>query len=173
MRERILIAGSGGQGIVLIGKFLATMALDRVPCITFFPAYGAEVRGGMSHCQVILASEEIPTPVAARFDSMLVMTQASAAQFLPRLEPSGLAVVNASLCQPAAAAGRVVAVRATETAEALGDVRAANFVMLGAFLAARPLVPCAVVEDGIRTHFGQAGLADLNLRAFQMGGQAT
>ena len=41
MLERILIAGSGGQGILLIGRLLARSAMQSVPHVTYFPAYGA------------------------------------------------------------------------------------------------------------------------------------
>ena len=77
MLERVLIAGSGGQGVVLIGRIVATVALPRVPHITFFPSYGAEVRGGTSHCQVVLSSDEISSPLSERFDSLILMNQAS------------------------------------------------------------------------------------------------
>ena len=52
MLERLLIAGSGGQGIVLAGRLLATVAVRQFRYVTFFPAYGAEVRGGTSNCHV-------------------------------------------------------------------------------------------------------------------------
>ena len=64
MLERLLIAGSGGQGIVLIGRMLASVAVKNIPHVTFFPAYGAEVRGGTSNCQVVLSTKEIASPVA-------------------------------------------------------------------------------------------------------------
>ena len=62
MLERILIAGSGGQGILLIGKMLAQLAVEKVPYLTFFQSYGAEVRGGTSNCQIIFSSHEIASP---------------------------------------------------------------------------------------------------------------
>ncbi|MCG2661765.1 MAG: 2-oxoacid:acceptor oxidoreductase family protein, partial [Kiritimatiellae bacterium] len=70
MHERILIAGSGGQGVVSLGKLLARLAAETIQHVTFFPAYGAEVRGGTSNCQVILSANEIAAPIAEMFDSM-------------------------------------------------------------------------------------------------------
>ncbi|MFA7160272.1 MAG: 2-oxoacid:acceptor oxidoreductase family protein, partial [Kiritimatiellia bacterium] len=78
MLERILIGGTGGQGIVTVGKLLARAAIDAYPFVTFFPSYGAEVRGGTSSCQVILSTAEISSPLSERFDTVLAMNQQSA-----------------------------------------------------------------------------------------------
>ena len=170
MRERILIAGSGGQGVVLLGRLLAAVALPAVPHITFFPTYGAEVRGGACYCQVLLSSAEIASPVVDRFDFLLLMNQATVNQFLPRRAVSGIAIVNSSLCT-VAPAPRIVAIPATALADSMGDARAANFIMLGALLALKPLVPVALVEQTIPqllTGCPQP-LLMLNLRAFRAG----
>ena len=170
MLERILIAGSGGQGILLIGKMLAQLAVEKVPYLTFFQSYGAEVRGGTSNCQVILSSHEIASPLAEEFDSLLIMNQQSAARFLPGLAPTGIAVINASLCR-LAGDKRFTLIKATEIADHLGNVRAANFVMLGAWLKHKPLLPRKAVEKQIRETFAGAKTAviEINLKAFQAG----
>ncbi len=170
MLERLLIAGSGGQGIILLGKLLARLAVDTAPHVTFFPSYGAEVRGGTSNCQVIISDDEIASPLAEEFDSILVLNPQSAARFLPSLAPDGLAVINASLCalpdDP-----RFRWVKATEIADRIGSVRAANFVMLGVWFRHKPLAPPAAVEKLIGDSFAgaKAAIADLNLKAFRAG----
>ena len=170
MHERILVAGSGGQGIILMGKILAAVAVPTVPHVTFFPAYGAEVRGGTSNGQIVLSSEPISSPVCERFDAQLIMNQASADLFLPVLDEGGLAVLNASMCLTPETPD-AVCVPASEMAQELGDIRAANFVMLGAFLARRPMVPPQDMEKQIASVFGRKGtsLIDLNTRAFRAG----
>ncbi len=170
MLERILIAGSGGQGIILLGKLLAHLAVDSVPHVTFFPSYGAEVRGGTSNCQVILSAHEIASPLAEELDSLLIMNQQSATRYLPSLTPAGIAVINASLCQPADDK-RFKLVKATEIADHLGNVRAANFVMLGTWLKHKPLLPPAAVENHIRKTFtgAKSAVVEINLQAFQAG----
>ena len=97
---RIVMAGAGGQGIIFLGKLLANAAVDAIPHVTYFPSYGAEVRGGNSHCQVILSPDEISSPVAEEFEAMILMNQQSVDKFLPCLEGKGLAVINSSLCNP-------------------------------------------------------------------------
>lgn len=170
MLERLLIAGAGGQGILLIGRLVATVAVKDIPHITFFPAYGAEVRGGTSNCQVVLSSKEISSPVVERFDSMIIMNQASADRFLPQITENCLVIINSSLCK-VPASPPTVAINATELADQLGDTRVANFIMLGAYLAGKQLVSPSNIEKGIEQVFrGKSrALIDLNIKAFRAG----
>jgi len=171
MNERILIAGSGGQGIISIGKVLAAVATRSVPHVTFFPAYGAEVRGGTSNCQVMLADEEIASPVSEQFDAMVVLNQASLDRFAGFLAPGGVIVANSSMCDVDECSDIAAAIPATDEAIAQGDARCANTVMLGAFLAVKPVVPVEAVRQAISDAFAVKGaeLVELNLRAFERG----
>jgi len=128
------------------------------------------VRGGTSHCQVILSSEEIASPVSERFDSMIILNGASAERFIPRAEEQTLILLNRSMCDvPAGFTGFTV--DATREAGRLGSPRAANFVMLGAFLREKEVVPVSRVEREIERFFLSKGkgLADLNVRALHLG----
>lgn len=170
MTERILISGAGGQGIVTIGKLLARAAMQTYPFLTFFPSYGAEVRGGASSCQVILSDSEISSPVAEEFDILIAMNQAAADRFAPLLGGKGLGIVNATLCK--AGRGRNVhPVHATKIADQLGNVKAANLVALGAMLARKPVVSPATMEKHIKQSFSSLpkAIANINLRAFYWG----
>jgi 2-oxoglutarate ferredoxin oxidoreductase subunit gamma len=57
--EEIIIAGFGGQGIMLTGKLLAQTAMQAGKEVTYMPSYGAEVRGGTANCMVIIAETAI------------------------------------------------------------------------------------------------------------------
>jgi 2-oxoglutarate ferredoxin oxidoreductase subunit gamma len=167
--ERILIAGAGGQGIVLLGKLIANAALETVPHVTYFPSYGAEVRGGSSHCQVILSHEEIPSPVASRFETMIIMNEESLTRFLPQLCRDGLAVINSSLCTAQPARNGLL-VPATQTANEIGDQRVANLVLLGVLLQHRPLVAPERIESALRDIWGDhKATLERNLAAFHAG----
>ncbi len=171
MLERVLIAGAGGQGVIMLGKALARLAVDVAAHVTFFPSYGAEVRGGTSNCQVIFSSHEIASPLAEEFDSLIIMNQQSLTRFLPTLAPKGLAVINQSLSQAPRAQGRVL-IRATEMAYQMGSVRVANFIMLGAWLAHKPLLVAKAVEGFIAKSFaGQPDLVKINIQALRKGMQ--
>ncbi len=162
MHERILIAGSGGQGIISLGKLLALAAMDEVEHVTFFPAYGAEVRGGTSNCQIILSSKHIASPLAEEFDFILAMNQQSADRFLPLLAKDGIGIINSSLCSVPAKKNFVMA-DASKIAERIGNVKVANIVMLGAMLAQKPIVEVKCVENAIRDVFKDASPAILTI----------
>jgi 2-oxoglutarate ferredoxin oxidoreductase subunit gamma len=171
MLERILIGGSGGQGIISMGRLLAAVAMEHVPHVTFFPSYGIEVRGGTSNCQIVLSSGEIASPVPDEVDTLIAMNQQSLDRFAGQRVAGGLLLVNASLCPEATAAGGAVLVKATDMANDLGDVRVANSIMLGVYQARRPILPLAAMEQEIRNMLAEKGdaLIDLNLRAFRAG----
>ena len=170
--ERIMIAGAGGQGIIFLGKLLANAALDAIPHVTYFPAYGIEVRGGAANCQVILSSDEISSPVADQVDALIVMNQESLDKFIGRIAPKGLAVVNSSLCMIDPAPGRVL-VPATAKADQLGDARMANMIMLGAFLARHPVLTVADIEATLRNLLDDnPGAIERNLAALRLGMQS-
>jgi 2-oxoglutarate ferredoxin oxidoreductase subunit gamma len=171
MTERVLIAGSGGQGVLLIGKLLASAALQDVAHVTFFPAYGIEVRGGSAHCQVILSSDEIASPVSESFESLIVMNRESAERFKPQMGPSTLVVFNRSLCQPPDVKAQLLGVDASDLAVKAGDVRVANLILLGAYLARRPVIRADHMESEIKRTFGikNPDMARLNIQAFWAG----
>lgn len=142
--EQVIIAGFGGQGIILLGRLLAQTAMKANKEVTYMPAYGAEVRGGTSNCTIIIADEPIATPTVEKADSLIVMNKASVSKFGPRLKTDGLLIVNSSLVDFEALAKlpetiTVVAVPADELAVELGNQKTANMVALGAYLARKDL----------------------------------
>jgi 2-oxoglutarate ferredoxin oxidoreductase subunit gamma len=135
--EEVIIAGFGGQGIVLVGRLLAQTAMKAGKEVTFMPAYGAEVRGGTSNCAVIIADEPIASPLVSKPSSLIIMNKASLSKFAPRLKDGGLLVMNSSLIdgEPKLAdTTDVLAVPANDVAVELGNVKAANMVAVGAYL---------------------------------------
>lgn len=175
MVERVIVAGFGGQGVIFLGKLLAQAAMENGSNVTYFPAYGPEVRGGRANCHVIVSSEEVFSPVVARPDSLIVMNQPSWDFFAPHLDGDGLAVVNASLVKPAGVgpSQRLVNIPATGTAAELGEVRAANMVMLGAYNRVRGLLPVEVLLENLRRVLGErkAALYEVNAQALHKGAE--
>lgn len=148
--EEVIIAGFGGQGIMLVGKLLAQTAMRVGKEVTYMSSYGAEVRGGTANCMVVISEEKIACPVVAMPDSLIVMSKASLNKFAPRLKPGGLLVMNASLIDSEPELDdsiEVVAVPADELAVELGSQKSANMVALGAYLQKREyLGPEAAAE---------------------------
>jgi 2-oxoglutarate ferredoxin oxidoreductase subunit gamma len=97
--EELVIAGFGGQGIVLAGKLLAQTAMRAGLEVTYMPSYGAEVRGGTANCMVIVSSQPIACPVVSAPNSLVICNKASLSKFAPRLKRGGMLIFNNSLIQ--------------------------------------------------------------------------
>ena len=138
--EEIVIAGFGGQGIMLAGKLLAQTAMNAGKEVTYMPSYGAEVRGGTANCMVVIADKEIACPVVGQPDSLIVMNKASLHKFGQRLKKGGLLIMNSSLIDETPDLDdsiEIVSIPADEIAVELGNKKAANMVAMGAYLQKR------------------------------------
>jgi len=121
--------------------------------VTWFPSYGAEVRGGTANCTVIISDELIGSPVVTNPDFLIVMSDASLMKFLPKLKPNGLFFFDSSLVQGPALRMDVstVEVPATEIARKIGNTKAANMVLLGAFVAKTGIVSAPSVFEAVES----------------------
>lgn len=132
----ILIAGFGGQGILTMGKMFALAAMKDNLNVTYYPSYGAEVRGGTAHCGVIVSDAEIPSPIVYKADAFLALNEPSLKKFISRLKEDGLLICNSSLIasQCLSNNGRIVfSIPATEIAQQMGLDKVANMVISGMF----------------------------------------
>ena len=138
--EEIIIAGFGGQGIMLTGRLLAQTAMEAGKEVTYMPSYGAEVRGGTANCMVVIAEKKIACPVVAKPDSLIVLNKASLNKFGPRLKNNGLLIMNSSLIDTEPQLDdsiEIITVPADELAIELGSPKSANMVAMGAYLQKR------------------------------------
>jgi len=138
--EEMVMAGFGGQGIVLAGKLLAQAAMRAGLEVTYMPSYGAEVRGGTANCMVIVSNKPIACPVVSNPNSLVICNKASLSKFAPRLKPGGLLIFNNSLIQSVHSVPdgvAVIGVPAEGLAVEAGSPKSANMVMLGAYLGKR------------------------------------
>ena len=134
MTERIIIAGAGGQGIMLLGKILATSAMEGGKFVTWLPSYGAEVRGGTAHCSIVISDEEIGSPYIKEADTLIVMNNPSLIKFKSRLKNKGLLIANSSLADNIPDKKfNVLSFPFTDIASNLGNIRIANMVALGVY----------------------------------------
>ncbi|HCC69497.1 MAG TPA: 2-oxoacid:ferredoxin oxidoreductase subunit gamma [Nitrospiraceae bacterium] len=133
---KLIIAGSGGQGILFIGRLLAHAVMLTGKEVTWFPSYGAEIRGGTASCTVIISDEMVASPVIQKPDALIIMNKASLEKFENRLKTGGLLIMNQSLIKTAPQRSdiEVIAVKANDIAEEIGDSRVANVVMLGVLI---------------------------------------
>jgi 2-oxoglutarate ferredoxin oxidoreductase subunit gamma len=149
--EEILIAGSGGQGIMLMGQILAYGGLYEGLEVTFFPSYGPEMRGGTANCTVVISDRRIGSPVRNTFTALMAMNKASLARFEARVKPGGLVAYNESLIElsPEREDIRLLAVPANRIASELGNPQVANMVALGALAGAFGVISPASLSKGL------------------------
>jgi 2-oxoglutarate ferredoxin oxidoreductase subunit gamma len=172
MQNDLIIAGFGGQGVLLIGKMLAYAGMADGKEVSWLPSYGPEMRGGTCNCTVVIADRPVGSPVVERPRVAMVMNLPSLEKYEGMVKPGGLLLVNTSLISRDVQRSdlRVVKVPANEIANRLGNPRAANMVALGAYLGATRAVSLAAVEGLVRETFaGKAKVIDSNLAALQEG----
>ncbi len=97
MSYKVVAAGSGGQGVQFIGKFLATYGLKQGFNVTYLPSYGAEMRGGATDAQIIFSHEDISMPIISRIDALLLLSPLSLEKFKGKVEPTGSVLYNADM----------------------------------------------------------------------------
>lgn len=161
MTERIIIAGSGGQGIMLLGKVLVEAAMRELKAVTWIPAYGAEVRGGTSFCMVVISDKAIGSPYVEKADTLFVMNAPSLEKFKARVTKNGLRIINTSLVPRLRHKEKaVIAHPFSDIASSLGNVKVANMIALGSFLKVKPLVRAETVFK-VMSDFAPSGRKDL------------
>ncbi|MBN2315107.1 MAG: 2-oxoacid:acceptor oxidoreductase family protein [Sedimentisphaerales bacterium] len=138
--EEVIIAGFGGQGILLAGKLLAQTAMKAGKEVTYMSSYGAEVRGGTANSMIVISDNRIACPLVSKPNSLIVLNKASLNKFGPWLKKNGLLIMNSSLIDVEPQLDdsiEIVAVPADELAVELGSQKSTNMVALGAYLQVR------------------------------------
>lgn len=171
MTEKIIISGEGGQGIMLLGKILAQLGLEENKNVSWFPSYGAEVRGGTAFCMVTISDDEISSPYVDSADTVIVMNEQSFRRFKGRIKDKGLLIINSSLVKEEFKRKdlRVLRIPLTQIASSVGDTRCANMVALGAYLKERRFFSLKNVMKRLREIFEDKGTLKLNERAVREG----
>ncbi|MEN6435417.1 MAG: 2-oxoacid:acceptor oxidoreductase family protein [Anaerolineaceae bacterium] len=154
MQNEIIFAGFGGQGVLFAGQLMTYAAMDEGKEVTWIPSYGPEMRGGTANCTVVIADEEIGSPLVRNPKAAIVMNLPSMDKYEPLVQPGGVLVVNSSLIPRDAVRKDITVVRipANEIAEELGEKRMANMVLLGGLLAHLPVLPVKAIEKALAEH---------------------
>jgi 2-oxoglutarate ferredoxin oxidoreductase subunit gamma len=154
MQTEVVISGFGGQGALFAGQILAYAAMDAKRVVTWIPSYGPEMRGGTANCTVIVADEEIGSPLVRNPKAVIALNLPSLEKYEPLIVPGGVLVANASLVNRGAMRTDIISVfiPANELAESLGDKRMINMVVLGALLVCLPILPLEAIEKALEDH---------------------
>lgn len=176
MYQGIRMSGFGGQGVISAGILLAQAGLLEGKNVSWFPAYGAEMRGGTANCSVVVADDEVSSPIVSRPDTAVVLNEPSLAKFEPMLRPGGLLIINSSLVntKPKRSDIKVAMVPCNAIAQELGSIRIANMVALGALAGLTEAVSVEAIAKALPKVFKRAKpeILELNVKALRKGAEA-
>ena len=174
MKEQCIFAGFGGQGMLLIGKFLAEAGMETGKHVSWLPSYGPEMRGGTANCSVVVSDRPVASPLINVADTVLAMNKPSLLKFEGSVKPGGLLLVNSSIIDIKTDRDDVdaVYVPCNEIAESIGNLKGANVVFLGAYIAKKPdVISKEAVINAMRVELGEkkAKFLDGNIKALAAG----
>jgi len=154
MQKEIIIAGFGGQGVLFGGQVLAYAAMDSGKQVTWIPSYGPEMRGGTANCTVIIADDEIGSPLVKNPPLVIALNLPSFDKYEELLASGGTLIVNQSMVDrgPKRTDINVILVPCNEIAEEIGDKKLMNMVAVGALLTALPELSVKDVEKALEGH---------------------
>ena len=152
MKEEIIIAGFGGQGVLSMGKILAYAGLMDDLEVTWMPSYGPEQRGGTANVTVILSDSAISSPVLNSYDTAVILNQQSLDQIETNLKHGCTLIYDPYSIHhaPTRTDITIIPVDAMEATFKLPSSKVYNMVLLGALLKARGLVSVDAVMRGLK-----------------------
>ncbi|MCQ2238773.1 MAG: 2-oxoacid:acceptor oxidoreductase family protein [Bacteroidaceae bacterium] len=152
MKEEIIIAGFGGQGVLSMGKILAYAALMEGKEVTWMPAYGPEQRGGTANVTVIVSSDPISSPILSTYDTAIILNQPSLEKFEPKVKPGGTLIYDGYGINnpPTRTDINVYEINAMDAAAEMNLIKTFNMIVLGGLLHIHPIVGIESVLKALR-----------------------
>jgi 2-oxoglutarate ferredoxin oxidoreductase subunit gamma len=152
MKNEIIIAGFGGQGVLSMGKILAYSGLMEDKEVAWFPSYGPEQRGGTANVTVILSDNKISSPVLNSYDMAIILNQPSMEKFENKVKPGGVLIFDGyGITRPPTRKDiRIFRIDAMNTAVNEGNTKAFNMIVLGGVLKINPMVALDSVMKGLK-----------------------
>ena len=173
MERNLMVAGFGGQGVMTLGKFLASAACDATDKqVTFFPSYGAEQRGGTANCYVVISDEAVGAPIPDEADDLIVMNEPSLDRFLGVLKKGGILFLNSSIIKKRPERDDITVIEApvTDLAIEMENPRSLNIIMLGVYIGYTGVLEDRVIRDVIAHKFAaKPAVLAVNEKAFEKG----
>ena len=172
----IIMAGFGGQGVLVIGNLLAYAAMKEGRHVTYLPTYGVEMRGGTANCTIVISSQEIGSPIVGKPHAAIVMNLPSLIKYEPQVFPNGLLLINTSLIdlkQTSRNDIELLPVPANEIAIKNGNPKLANMVALGAFIEKTKLVQMISLFESFEKVLDEKyhSLIPYNIEAIRIGAE--
>ncbi len=175
MKEEIIIAGFGGQGVLSMGKILAYSGVMQDMEVSWMPSYGPEMRGGTANVTVILSDERISSPILRSFDTAVILNQQSLDKFEEAVKPGGVLIydTNGITRHPNRTDITIYKVEAAEESVRMRSSKTFNMIVLGAYLKVKPLVKLENVMNGLKKSIPDRHhhTLPLNEKAINRGGE--
>ena len=174
MEKSMIIAGFGGQGVMVSGQLIGYSITETTDnFVTFLPSYGAEQRGGTANCFVVISDKEVSSPKPYPADYVMALNDASLHMFEDSAVSGGCIFLNSSVVQDEVKRTDVTVIKvpANDIAVELGSAKCANLVMVGAFVGYTELIPPEKVLETVYKKLGKKRpeLNPLNKAAFEKG----
>lgn len=152
MKEEIIIAGFGGQGVLSMGKILAYSGLMEDKEVTWMPAYGPEQRGGTANVTVIVSDDRISSPILSSYDVAIILNQPSLEKFENKVKPGGILMYDGyGIANPPTRKDiEVYRIDAMDAAAEMGNAKAFNMIVLGGLLKLKQMVTIDSVVKALR-----------------------
>ncbi len=152
MEKDFMIAGFGGQGVLLAGEVLANAFMLDNKKVTWYPSYGAEMRGGTVNCGIVMSDEEVSSVQKSKSDFIIVLNQASFDKYTSWVRKGGSIIVNSSLAKIAKTRNDInyIFVPITQLAqEKLGNIKMSNIFALGVLAKVSKLISLKTLEKAL------------------------
>jgi 2-oxoglutarate ferredoxin oxidoreductase subunit gamma len=173
MLEKMIIAGFGGQGVILAGKLLAYAGMLEGKEVSHIPSYGVEMRGGTANCNVTLSDNPVGSPFVPHPTTLVAMNRPSLDKFEKTIKSGGNLFINSSLIDREARRDdvRVFYVPANNIAENAGSARAINMAIVGAVIAVTEIVSLDSVKRSLPEVVSKRNIKfnDINIKAIDLG----
>ena len=173
MKEEIIIAGFGGQGVLSMGKILAYSGLMEGKEISWMPSYGPEQRGGTANVTVILSDSPISSPILNEYDTAIILNQPSLAKFEKTVKPGGTLIYDGYgiPSPPTRKDISIYRINAMDAATEMKNDKTFNMIVLGGLLKIRPIVTLKSVIEGLKKSLPERHhhLIPMNEQAIQKG----
>ena len=170
---RMMCAGFGGQGALLIGKMVAEAGMREGKYVTWLPSYGPEMRGGTANVMTVISDKPVGSPIFTQIDVLVALNQPSLDKYSSDMVKDGIILANSSLCtqMPQPEGVRVVPVPLTRVAEEMGNNKVMNMAALGALIALTHCVSTQTVENYMSKMLKEKnpGLFSQNMEALHKG----
>ena len=173
MENNVIICGSGGQGVLLAGTVLCKAGLLENKYVTWLPSYGAEKRGGLSYCAVVISDAPIASPVIGRPEVIIALDNIGFDNYENSLADKGLIILNSSLIKREVKRkdAELYQVPITDLARELGNARITNMLELGDYAGKTKVVKIASIIEAMESYASEKykELVAINKKAIEKG----